>query len=115
MRSILVKSFGGLGLRSYIRHLLFGAAIAGYMMLATQGRFLQHAGFLPWAIITTLLYPYARYAYESAVAYIVGTNQFWTSTWIFLLVKFFTMTLCWAFAVFIAPVGLLFLAFRRDV
>lgn len=114
MRTILLKVFGGLGLRSYVRHLLFGCAIAAYMMFATQGRFLQHAGFLPWVIITTLLYPYARHAYESVIAYIVGANRFWTSTLIFLVVKFVTMTICWAFAVFIAPLGLIILAFRNN-
>jgi len=56
--------------------------------------------------ISTLLYPYSRFVYERIVGFIMGENVFYGSAVMMMLAKIFTMCLCWAFAIFIAPVVL---------
>lgn len=54
-------------------------------------------------------YPYARFVYEGITDYILGTNVFYVDAWLLLAWKLLTMFLRWAFAIFIAPVGLAYL------
>lgn len=53
-----------------------------------------------------LLYPYSRFVYEGVIDYILGTNVFYVNSWLLLAWKLLMMVLCWALAIFIAPVGL---------
>lgn len=64
-------------------------------------------------VVSTLLYPYSRFVYEKIVGFVMGDNIFFSSALIIMGVKLFTMLLCWIFAVFIAPVGLLYLYFHH--
>lgn len=66
-----------------------------------------------FAIICALLYPYSRFVYESVVGFIMGDNVFFTSAVLMLLIKYLTMSLCWVFAIFIAPIGLAYLYFHH--
>ena len=66
-----------------------------------------------FAVICTLLYPYSRYVYESVVGFIMGENVFFTSAIFMMLIKYLTMSLCWVFAIFIAPIGLAYLYFHH--
>ncbi|WP_256857306.1 hypothetical protein [Xanthomonas axonopodis] len=59
--------------------------------------------------VNTLLYPYSRFVYESIVGYIMGGNVFFVNAILMLFVKLMTMAICWSFAIFIAPIGLLYL------
>ncbi|MNG09819.1 hypothetical protein D3C84_932550 [compost metagenome] len=43
----------------------------------------------------------------------MGDNLFFVNALVMLMVKLFTMFLCWAFAIFVAPVGLLYLYFHH--
>jgi hypothetical protein len=69
--------------------------------------------FLFFAILSTLLYPYSRFAYETIINFIVGNNIFISNAIVFLGWKIFTMIMCWACAIFIAPIGLLFIYFYQ--
>ncbi|SAK42522.1 membrane protein [Caballeronia glebae] len=62
-------------------------------------------------LANTLLYPYARFVYEGVVRYIVGDNIFVFPVLLVLPVKVLMMILCWVFAIFISPVGLIYLYF----
>ncbi len=64
-------------------------------------------------VINTLLYPYSRFVYETIVGFFMGDNVFFGSAFIMMGVKLITMLLCWVFAIFIAPVGLLYLYFHH--
>lgn len=64
-----------------------------------------------WRIISQFLYPYARFVYESIIDYILGNNVFFANTILVLIVKLFTMIFCYSFAIFIAPIGLIYLYF----
>lgn len=64
--------------------------------------------------INTLLYPYARFVYESVVGFIMGGNVFFVNAFFMLFVKLMTMALCWAGAIFIAPIGLAYLYYHHS-
>ncbi|MQA21669.1 hypothetical protein [Rugamonas rivuli] len=109
MHPMIQKTFGGLTPSYYARHLFFGCIFLFlYLFVAVHGQSISFAGgFL--AFLNTFLYPYARFAYEGVVGYIVGKNVFILPAGLMLLTKVITMTMCWFLAVFIAPVGLAYL------
>jgi len=114
MHPIIAKTFGGLSASYYFRHLVFGAMfpIFMFLILHQSNRSLQISMVL-MAIVNTLLYPYARFVYESIMDFILGKNVFFVNALLMLAMKLMTMLLCWAFAIFVAPVGLAYLYFRR--
>jgi hypothetical protein len=114
MRSLFAKTFGGLSGPVYLRHFLFGAVIAALLIaVSVSGKHQPNFGFITFVLINTVLYPYARFVYESVVSYIVGNNQFYWNASTFVIAKYLTIMLCWAFAIFIAPLGLIYLFFRN--
>ncbi|MHA6575420.1 hypothetical protein [Pseudomonas yamanorum] len=116
MQSVLVKAFGGLTTSYYIRQLLFGLIFAVLfiaMLASSPGGVWAKSGMIVFALICSLLYPYSRFVYESIVGYIMGENVFFVNALLMLAVKVFTMSLCWSLAIFIAPVGLVYLFFRN--
>jgi hypothetical protein len=61
--------------------------------------------------LNAFLYPYARFVYEKIAGFILGDNEFFVNSIIYLSLKFFFMLLCWVCAWCIAPFGLLYLYF----
>ncbi|MCL1860244.1 MAG: hypothetical protein FWG52_01740 [Proteobacteria bacterium] len=115
MHSIVQKTLGGLSKAYYFRQLIFGLVMFGLVLYLTMG---QGEGspfsFIPFLTISTLLYPYSRFVYESIVDFIIGDNIFIGNAIVMLITKFITMFLCWGFAIFIAPIGLLYLYFYHS-
>ncbi|MBO7476179.1 MAG: hypothetical protein J6T36_04535 [Campylobacter sp.] len=64
--------------------------------------------------ISALLYPYARFVYESIVNFIMGDNVFFINAFILLAWKFMVMMMLFLFAIFIAPIGLLYLWYYHN-
>ncbi|WLG99333.1 hypothetical protein [Pseudomonas beijingensis] len=117
MHSFFAKTFGGLTTSYYIRQFLFGLVFTVMIIsLAANGPGGIDAkpGLIVLAIINTLLYPYSRFVYESVVGYIMGNNVFFVNALFMLIVKVFTMAMCWSFAIFVAPVGLAYLFWRNS-
>mgnify|MGYP000259130609 CR=1 FL=1 len=114
MYHVIESAFKGLDRAIYLRHLFFGALIATFMMYFSfqTGRPVEVKQIL-WLTMNTLLYPYARYTYESIVAFILGENALFANASIVLFTKALTMLLCWTLALFIAPFGLAYLSFRN--
>jgi hypothetical protein len=116
MQEIFNRTFGGLTRTYYLRQLFFGSLFMVFIVfMATRSK----TASLPVAVIAlsvlnTLLYPYARFAYEGVVGFIVGNNVFYVNALVMLFVKYLTMGLCWCFALFIAPLGLIYLYFRHS-
>jgi predicted membrane protein len=110
MHPVISKTFGGLSTRYYIRHFIFGLAfpIFIFLMVNQGNRPIQVSMWLLF-LVNTLLYPYSRFVYESIVGFIVGENVFFVNAVLMLAVKVVTMALCWALAIFIAPLGLAYL------
>jgi len=64
--------------------------------------------------VNSLLYPYARFVYEGIVGFIMGDNVFVVNAFLMLFTKLITMSICWCMAIFIAPIGLLYLFIRHS-
>lgn len=110
MHPFLQKTLGGLSAQYYFRQLVFGVGLAAlFIFLASQGGHSPSFGQLAFALVSTLLYPYSRFVYESVVGFIMGNNLFLVNALVMLTVKFVTMLMCWAFALFVAPLGLVYL------
>lgn len=120
MHSVIAKTFGGLTLQYYIRSFLFGLIFPVLIFFMATARDTPATGSSVsigeyfFFSVTTLLYPYSRFVYESVIDYITGDNVFIVNAFAMLTVKFFTMLLCWLLAIFIAPVGLLYLFIRHS-
>jgi hypothetical protein len=117
MNSFLAKTFGGLTTRYYVRQFLFGLVFTAMIISVAAngpGGIIAKPGLIILAIVNTLLYPYSRFVYESVVGYIMGNNIFFVNALFMLLVKAFTMAMCWSFAIFVAPVGLAYLYWRNS-
>lgn len=63
-------------------------------------------------LVSIPLYPYSRFVYESIVGFIMGQNIIFTNAVLFFVLKITTMFMCFFLAVFIAPIGLLYLYSR---
>ena len=117
MKKTIVNVFKGLTPQYYFRQLFFGALIFGlFIFLFTQTGSKHHNnsyGLLIIGIINTILYPYSRFAYERVIGFIMGDNVFFVNAIFMLIAKFITIYFCWGLAIFIAPVGLLFIYFYQ--
>ena len=117
MHSFVSKTFGGLTTRYYVRQLFFALlfAVAILALVArSPGGLMNKPGLVFIVIISTLLYPYSRFVYESVVGFVIGNNVFFVNALFMLTVKAFTMAMCWVFAVFVAPIGLAYLFWRNS-
>ncbi|WP_337248698.1 MULTISPECIES: hypothetical protein [Pseudomonas] len=110
MRQFFAMTFGGLTPSYYARQLFFGALFAAFFiyMKSRSPSGIDFAN-TSLAVVSTLLYPYARFVYESVVGFIMGGNVFFVNALLMLATKIITMFVCWFLAIFIAPLGLLYL------
>jgi hypothetical protein len=108
------KSFRGLSREYYLRQLFFSSLILVVFLYALIGSDRIHYDFMMFSVINTLLYPYARFVYESCVRFILGENIIILPLRLHLIGKLFTILMCWWCAPFISPVGLVYLAMRKD-
>ncbi|EKS9266597.1 hypothetical protein QC837_004538 [Salmonella enterica] len=108
------KTLGGLNGSYYFRHFIFGALISFlFIYIARQNPNGINTGTFIFYIVNAILYPYARFVYEQIIGFIMGENVFFINAIIMLAAKFFTMVLCWLFAIFIAPIGLAYLYYHH--
>lgn len=114
MNKIIQKTFGGLSISYYLRHLFFGAIMAAFYiyMFYNLGR-TSIMVVLVFAI-NALIYPYSRFVYESIVDFIFGNNVFFVNALFLLATKIITMLICFSFAIFIAPIGLIYLYYYHS-
>lgn len=115
MQEIIKKTFGGLSAQYYLRQLFFGGLLGALIIyLAINGNRPLDFSFLALIALNTFLYPYSRFVYESIINFIMGGNVFVVNAILMLIVKVFTMTICWSFAIFIAPIGLAYLYYHHS-
>lgn len=114
MKELFAKIFGGLNSAYYLRQMVF-SIILGAVFIGGQLHSPTGLGFgeLLMMVISTLLYPYSRFVYESIVSFIMGDNRVFANALVFLFFKAMTMCVCWMLAIFIAPVGLAYLYWRN--
>ncbi|WP_353402519.1 hypothetical protein [Duganella hordei] len=110
LHPVIQKTFGGLKPSYYFRHLFFGILLmAFYCFMLSRGKEPTPLGIYLFFLVSTLLYPYSRFVYESIVGFIMGENIFFVNAIVMMMAKIFTMVMCWAAAIIIAPIGLLYL------
>lgn len=115
MHPVILKTLGGLSLQYYFRQFFFGLAVAAFIFfMSTQGGRSMSIGMVLFTIVSTLLYPYSRFVYESLVGFVMGENVFFVNAIFMLITKFFTMAVCWVSAIFVAPIGLAYLYFYHS-
>jgi len=115
MHPIFLKTLGGLSRQYYLRQFFFG------LLFPVMIIFIQHYSTHPIPLsmilllmINSLFYPYARFVYESIVNFIMGDNVFIVNAALMLFIKLMTMAICWCAAIFIAPVGLVYLYYHHS-
>ena len=107
MNHFFQKTFGGLSAAYYFRHFLFGLIIYAFFLFVLWDR--VEIRMIVFFTLCQFLYPYSRFVYESIIDYIFGDNIIIANTGLVLLVKFFTIALCWGWSILIAPLGLAYL------
>lgn len=109
MHPIIRKSFAGMAPSLYVRHFLFACVFLAIFVMASISSGKTPFGIWLLMVVSTFLYPYSRFTYEGIVGYIAGNNMFLVDGLLFIAAKIASMLMCWLFAVFIAPLGLLYL------
>lgn len=116
MNKFIKYTFGGLKTPYLIRQYIFGALIAAfYFYAATSNGEVLSFPIIALFTVNTLLYPYSRFVYESIVEFIMGNNTFFVNAILLLLIKVFTMVMCWGASIFIAPLGITYLYFSKKI
>lgn len=120
MKNIFLKTFGGLTtsylIRQYFFGILIGVCFIGFLSMgesAETGKIVK-TPLIIFTVINVILYPYARYVFDSAVGFIMGDNVFLLPLPMMFAIKFANIVLCFAFAIFMAPAGLLYLYFYHS-
>lgn len=114
MHPVIQKTLGGLSRPYYFRQFVFGLLPAAFFFfMSSQNGHSVPSGMLVFIVLSTLLYPYSRFVYESIMGFIMGNNMFLVNAVFMLVAKFITMVMCWAFSIFIAPVGLAYLYYHH--
>lgn len=112
LNSAWERTVGSLDRTYLVRGWLIGAVFSGFLLSA--------AGAYPFsvvlAVVNALLMPFSKFVWDSSKEFLLGDNAFFT--WgvlmlIGLILKVIVNAVLWAFAVLIAPLGILFLALRR--
>lgn len=115
MHPIIQKTLGGLSRQYYFRQFFFGLVVAAFFFfMSTNGGRSVPMSMLFFIVISTFLYPYSRFVYESIVGFIMGENVFFVNAIFMLILKFITMLACWMFAIFVAPIGLAYLYYYHN-
>ena len=115
MHPVIQKTLGGLSMQYYFRQFFFGLAIAAFIFfMSTQGGRSMSVGMLFFTVVSTLLYPYSRFVYESVIGFVMGENVFFVNAIFMLFTKFITMAMCWVFAIFVAPIGFAYLYYHHS-
>jgi len=110
MKEIIQKTFGGLTAQYYFRNLFFGLFVTAlFVYMEMNASRPTEWAFAPYVLLSTLLYPYSRFVYESIVDFVMGENVFFVNAILAMIIKVITIFVCWVFAIFIAPIGLAYL------
>ena len=113
-KAIFEKTFGGLSREYYFREFIFGLifVVLFFYPYYVKGMTIPPIGVILTAILSQILYPYSRFVYHSITDFIFGNNMFIVNAFPMLILKFLMM-ICWFFAIFIAPIGLLYLYYHH--
>lgn len=120
MVGFIKKTLGGLSPQYYFRQLFFGALLALFCIMIEYDGAARSARPVNFNMIVlfafnALLYPYSRFLYETIVSFFMGDTILIMNAILMLIIKLITMMICWSFAIFFAPVGLIYLYIHHTV
>jgi len=98
-------------IRSYLIGLIFFALIVG-MALSAETKSGTPVGLLAFGTLSTLLFPFAKLVWDELRDLAFGNNVIFMNAIFLFMLKWFVNGFLWAFAIFVAPVGILYLWFR---
>lgn len=95
----------------YMRQLMFACALFAFAC-TTQGKHLTSATFA-FLTASTLLYPFAKYLYDSMMGFLMGNNLFILPAVPHLIIKGMMVLLLWFGALLFAPFGIALVNHQR--
>ncbi len=112
----LRRIFGGFNTQYLVRSYVLSFVFFGLMIYAVVIN-RPAASPVNWSgttllVISALLYPFSKLVYDELKAFLLGNNVFYLSAPIVIIAKLFINALLFAFAIFIAPLGVLYLHLR---
>jgi len=112
----LERIFGSIDRTYLIRAYGIGCALFA-LLVYLDFKFLHPGIFPPVSILclfslNTLLFPFSKIGWDQAKSVVLGTNRFAVPAIILLPVKLFINYMLWGYAVFIAPIAILWLLYR---
>jgi hypothetical protein len=113
MKQAILNAFGGLDKPYLFKQYIIGVVVCiTFGVIASKyGQGLGLYTLLTFAV-NTVLYPYSRYLFESLIEMVFGNTRFDKSSGVLIAIKLLSIVFCWSAALFIAPLGLLFIHFR---
>ena len=111
MPPIIARTFGGLTRQYYLRQFIIGGTLAAILIFKVGTHSIPAIALLLISI-NALLYPYARFVYESTIDYIMGDSIFVINIFFMFVVKIMSIAFCFGAAILIAPFGLIYLYFK---
>lgn len=113
--SFFRRIFGGVQpsflVRSYLIGLIF-FVVAISMPLGAEPKNSAHIVLIMYAALSTVLFPFAKLSWDELRDLVFGNNVIFMNAVSLLMLKWTVNILLWASAIFIAPVGILYLWFR---
>lgn len=107
--------FGSLSLAFLARSYLIGLVLLGgvvWMMSRSEGGIEAHLPAVGLGFVQTLLFPFAKLAWNELRDFLLGNTVFFGNAVLVLLAKVVVNVVLWAFALVIAPLGFGYLWFR---
>ena len=110
----LRRTLGSLALHYYITNFLFaGLLFVGVLFVTNQsGNELSDKKII-FLLVCTFLYPYSRFIYEKITGLFGGNFLIINALFLF-IPKLLGILLCWIYAMFIAPIGLMYLYYYHS-
>lgn len=114
----IAKMLGGIEQSYLIRAYLIGCVYAALVMFMvfgsgeTTSSTREPWGFVFFAVVNTALFPFAKLVWDQMRNLVLGNNVVWMNAFFLLIAKWIINGMIWTMAIFVAPLGLLYLWFR---
>ena len=107
MSAIIQKTIGGISPQYYFRQFIFGLIfpLLFYYMTTQSGKSIP-VDIFTFFVVSTFLYPYSRFVYESIINFFLADNILFANALLTLVSNLIAIVISWSFAIFIAPIGL---------
>lgn len=107
------RIFGGVDRAYLIRAYVIGIVLfAAYAWFVSQGTTPAPTGIYVYFAISTLLFPFSKLVWDEIMSLMLGRNMFVMNAVFMIVIKLFINVLLWGCAVFVAPLGILWLWHR---